>query len=123
MLVKFTDCLPGSARDGKSYASHKPSVYTATRGQTEVIRRGLVRLGNDAPSGAMSTRKLRKLVGRKERNELMARSVSLPTEYQIKHCDFRNHGIPAGTVDLCYVDPPWGSEWKKNRVEYVREKL
>ena len=108
-------------KDGKSYPAAKPSVYTATKGQREATRRNLNALGEDAPPGPMSPRLVRKLAGRKERAELAARSVTLPTTFNLKNCDFRENGIRSGTIDLSYVDPPWGQGWKSHREDFARE--
>ena len=90
-------------------------------GQRESIRRNLIALGDDSPDQDLTPRKLRRLVGRKERAAFLAGQVELPSKFTVKCCDFRENGIESGSVDFTYVDPDWGDPWKKNRLDFARE--
>ena len=98
-----------TSKGGKTYPStRKPMVFTHNQAGSNEAAKGLDRLGEKAPTGNMSLRKLRQLAMKEDReDELRKSGVSLPSHFDLRCCDFRNLDCPDNVADLCVLDPPW----------------
>jgi tRNA G46 methylase TrmB len=98
--------------DGKTYSStRKPLVFTHHASASNEATKALDRLGDKAPSGVSSLRKLRKMAMQEDReDELKKSGPTLPKHFDIRCCDFRDLVYPDSSVDLLVLDPPWHTE-------------
>ena len=109
-------------KDGrKRPSSHKPMVFTAHTSAANEASKALDKLGDTAPSGVSSVRKLRRLVMQQDReSELRKSGPQLPSHFDLRASDFRNAGIKSGIADLIIADPPWHTN-KELRVPFAQE--
>jgi tRNA1(Val) A37 N6-methylase TrmN6 len=109
-----------TGRDGKQYPAtkSKPMVFTVNAAQSREAVNALNVLGDDAPDGVSSLRKLRRVASEKVREEEYRKAgATLPGHFEIIHSDFRYLGeqIATGSCDLVLSDPPW------HESEYLRQ--
>lgn len=97
--------------NGKMYRAKKPLVFTARAAASNEVVRALGVLGDSAPTGVVSVRKLRQLAMRKTReDELKGSGPTLPDHFDLRCCDFRNLEVEDEVADLMVLDPPWLTE-------------
>lgn len=105
-------------KDGKKYPASKPNIFSASASQGRRITKTLKELGDQVPDSNLSTRDLRRLLGGKRRSEQDRTPVSLPSDIDIRHCDFRKLDIP-GIAHLVLADPPWLDGWQAHRRDFA----
>ena len=114
-------------RDGKNYKTRrKPMVFTAHTSASNEAVRALDVLGDFAPDGVSSIRKLRRLARQAEREtELKQSGPALSRQFDLRCCDFRQLKYEPGSVDLMILDPPWhqSKELRQPFAEKVYELL
>ncbi len=100
---------PRLGEDGKY---RKPKVYTQTNIQAKQAQRLLHDLGDAAPGGNLTPRKLRSIARQHRRGLLAAAAEPVEVEdFVIHHSDFRSAPIPDRSASLAICDPPW-AEWR-----------
>jgi hypothetical protein len=104
--------LPGrNGSDGKRYRypARKPVVYATGESQAAEAQRLLIAMGDDAPDGAITLRKLRTLAAQNRRQRDDDSPISsLPARIRTKHCSMAELRPRPESVSLILTDPPWG---------------
>jgi hypothetical protein len=106
-------------RDGKSY---KPAYSAETRQQAQEAASILSELGDAAPPGGASLRKLRHAAYQaRAKRDADGPAGRLPANIEVHQCDFRllerHAGDLTGKVALACLDPPWSLEWAKEHLD------
>ncbi len=110
------DSVPTLGRNGKVYRRPTSIGVESLRGANEAAKL-LSALGDEAPEGNQSIRKIRKAEFKARiRAEADGPLAKLPTNVQIHHCDFRSleqhEGGLAGHTDFIFSDPPWVEQYR-----------
>jgi ParB-like nuclease domain/DNA methylase len=111
--TESNDSVEVIGANGKRY-KYKPAVSVENPQSAKKAGLLLESLGDRAPEGGVSMRKLRRTRWDQERDERLAavKPVSIK-DFDAFNCDFRRAGdrIKTGSVDVAIVDPPW-ADWE-----------
>jgi site-specific DNA-methyltransferase (adenine-specific) len=97
--------------DGKLYPYRHPAVAVETPRQAQEACDLLNTLGDDAPEGAITLRKLHTLAAQQRREDREADPVvRLPARVKLRHCSYEELKLKPESVSLILTDPPWSQD-------------
>ena len=112
--TESSDSVEVHGLDGKTrHYKPKPAVSVENPQSAKKAAKLLESLGDRAPEGGVTMRRLRRSVWDQEREERLANLQPTSIKgFDVFQADFRNVGdrIKSGSVDVAIVDPPW-ADW------------
>lgn len=119
-LIESGDIQAVPMKDRRGYTHQPPAVLCNGR-TADRIGKKLATAGDEVKGGMMSRRALNTAVNIAERKKYAKDAPqTLPSDFDIRNCDYRVLAPTARMIDLVTADPPWSQWTDEQRVEYAR---